>query len=468
MKEFKIADLARIIKACPLQNTSDERRATSHDYFTGVSIDSRTIRSGDCFFAVSGDNFDGHNYVTEAFAKGAACAVVSRDVDSGGNCLLRVSDTVKALGDFAAEYRRRTNFKVVAITGSVGKTMTRQITYHVLSRHFRVITAPKNFNNNIGLPLTLLHADPQDEIVVAELGSNHPGEIAQLTRIAQPDVAVITNVYPAHLEGFGDLQTIVREKMSISEGLQTGGVFFINGDCDILLEACRDKGIKFISFGKSDRCDIQARNITHTGSGCRFTVEGREIFLPLLGVGNVGNALAAWAVCSRFAITIDDFAEAAKTLQPLAMRAELLQIGKLTLLCDCYNANPASMKNALDILAQLGSDKKGRLVFICGDMAELGAQSEKFHTELGILIAKTKVQLLLAVGKFAKVAAEAARRYADYDLQIECFDDVSAVCNRLQKFIKNSDIILVKGSRAAKLENAVEKLNEIFGKRIEE
>ncbi len=129
--------LGRIIKACPLQNTSDERRATSHDYFTGVSIDSRTIKSGDCFFAVAGENFDGHNYVTEAFAKGAACAVVCRDIDSGDNCLLRVSDTVKALGDFAAQYRRRMNFKVVAITGSVGKTMTRQITYHVLSRHFR-------------------------------------------------------------------------------------------------------------------------------------------------------------------------------------------------------------------------------------------------------------------------------------------------------------------------------------------
>jgi UDP-N-acetylmuramoyl-tripeptide--D-alanyl-D-alanine ligase len=455
MKEFEIADLARIIKAHPVNRVSN---------FTGVSTDSRTIESGDCFFAITGDNFDGHDYVTEAFAKGAACAVVSRDIDSGGNCLLMVSDTVKALGDFAAQYRRRMNFKVVAITGSVGKTVTRQITYHVLSRHLRTITALKNFNNNIGLPLTLLRADPQDEIVVAELGSNHPGEIAQLTRIAQPDVALVTNVYPAHLAGFGDLDTIVREKLSIYEGLRTGGTFIINGDCDKLLRTCCDKGIKFISFGKLDPCNIQARNITHIGSGCRFTIEDREIFLPLLGVGNVENALAAWAVCSRFGVGIGDFAEAAKTLPAVAMRAELLQIGRLTVLSDCYNANPASMRNALDILAQLGSDKKGRRVFICGDMAELGTQSEKFHTELGALIARAKVQLLLAVGKFAKIAADAARRYADYDLQIECFDDASAVCNSLQKFIKNSDIILVKGSRVAKLENAVEKLNEIFGK----
>ncbi len=277
-------------------------------------------------------------------------------------------------------------------------------------------------------------------------------------------MAVVTNVYPAHLEGFGDLQTIVREKLSISEGLRTGGTFIINGDCDNLLETCRDEGINFVSFGKSNRCDVQARNITQIDSGCRFTIEGREIFLPLLGVGNVENALAAWAVCSRFGIGIDDFAEAVKTLRPVAMRAELLQIGELTVLNDCYNANPASMKNALDILAQLGSDRKGRLVFICGDMAELGAQSEKFHTELGVLIARANVQLLLAVGKFAKVTAAAAKRLAGHNLQVECFNDVSAVCNSLQKFIKNSDIILVKGSRAAKLEGTVEKLNEIFGK----
>jgi UDP-N-acetylmuramoyl-tripeptide--D-alanyl-D-alanine ligase len=462
MEKFKIADLAMLIKAYDPRAMSHERR-----FFTGVSIDSRTIELGDCFFAIAGDNFDGHNYITEAFAKGAACAVISRDIDSGDNCLLKVSDTIKALGDFAAEYRKRMNFKVVAITGSVGKTMTRQIVYHVLSRHFRTVTALKNFNNNIGLPLTLLRAGQQDEIVVAELGSNHPSEIAQLTRIAQPDIAVVTNVYPAHLEGFGNLRTIVQEKLSISEGLRTGGVFFINGDCNELLEVCRDKGIKFISFGKSDRCDIQARNITHFDSGSRFTIDGREIFLPLLGVGNVENALAAWAVCSRFVITIDDFAEAVKTLRAATMRAELLQIGSLTVLSDCYNANPASMKNALDILVQLGANKKSRLVFICGDMAELGAQSEKFHTELGVLITKAKVHLLLAVGKLAKVAADAAGSLADYGLQVEYFNDASAVCNSLQKFIKNSDIILVKGSRAAKLENAVERLNEFFGKRIE-
>jgi UDP-N-acetylmuramoyl-tripeptide--D-alanyl-D-alanine ligase len=473
MKEFKITDLAQIIKAREPRATlvpSGVEGSPKQRFFAGVSIDSRTIEAGDCFFAISGDNFDGHNYVAEAFARGAVCAVVSRDIDSGDNCLLKVSDTIKALGDFAAEYRSRMNFKVVAITGSVGKTMTRQITYHVLSRHFRVTAAPKNFNNNIGLPLTLLRAGPQDEIVIAELGSNHPGEIAQLTQIAQPDVAVVTNVYPAHLAGFGNPQTIAKEKLSISQGLSSDGVLIINAD---LVKWLNGNSLNYklpitnhqvISFGQSNWCDIQAKNITHTSSGSRFTVEGREIFLPLLGLGNVENALAAWAICSRFAITIADFADAAKTLQAVAMRAELLQIGKLTVLSDCYNANPASMKNGLNILSDLGSGGKGRLVFICGDMAELGAQSERLHTELGVLIAKAKVQLLLVVGKFAKLVADAAREHADYGLQTECFDNAAAACNNLQKFVKDSDIILVKASRATGLEKAIEKLNEIFGK----
>ncbi|MFZ0035384.1 MAG: UDP-N-acetylmuramoyl-tripeptide--D-alanyl-D-alanine ligase, partial [Sedimentisphaerales bacterium] len=438
MKKFLIADLAGIIKA-------HEPHATGHEprFFTGVSIDSRNITAGDCFFAVPGSNFDGHNYVTEAFAKGAVCAVISRDIDSGGNCLLKVTDTIKALGDFAAEYRRMMNFKVVAITGSVGKTMTRQITYHILSRHFRATTALKNFNNNIGLPLTLLRAGPQDEVVVAELGSNHPGEIAQLTQIAQPDVAVVTNAYPAHLEGFGDLETIVQEKLSISEGLRTGGAFIINGDCDVLFETCRSKGIKFTSFGKSSRCDVQAQNITHTDTGCRFTLQGREVFLPLLGIGNVENALAAWAVCSRFGINIDDFADAAKTLRAIDMRAELLQIGNVTLLSDCYNANPASMKNALSILSDLGAGGNGRLVFICGDMAELGRQTKALHAELGAAVVQAKIRLLLTVGKSAKIVAQTAKNTAKYDLQTKSFTDTFSACNNLKKFIKDYDIVLV-------------------------
>ena len=498
MKKFSIADLARIIKASafsvfrpPFHGGLRAQRDIQYEVqdFTGISIDSRITKPGDCFFAIPGENFDGHDFVPDAFAKGAVCAVVSKDItrpDFYDKILLKVSDTVKVLGDFAREYRRQASFKVVAITGSVGKTTTRHIAYHVLSRHFRVFQSPKNFNNNIGLPLTLLGADPQDQIVIAELGTNHPGEIGYLTRIAGPDIAVVTNVHPAHLEGFGDLETIIEEKLSIAEGLSQDGILIINTDLVNWLNGDR-LNHKIITFGKSDNADYRVSNITFDALGSRFAINGTEVYLPLPGPGNVENALAACAVCNQLGLTIDDFAQAVKTLPPLSMRAELLQIGTLTVLNDCYNANPASMKNALDILANLGSTpldnsikykngpkmkecltgstQKRRLVFICGDMAELGRQTELLHAELGASIAKARVQLLLAVGKFAKITTQAAKRTADsiqHNLQVECFEDTLSTCNNLQKFIKDYDIILVKGSRTAKLEVVVEKLKEPF------
>jgi len=470
MNKFSINALARIIKARIKPNTSHEPRVTVQD-FTGVSTDSRTTRAGDCFFAILGENFDGHDYICDAAARGAVCAVVNEKSKIKNQKskfmypFLIVNDTVKALGDFAREYRRQAGFKVVAITGSVGKTMTRQIAYHVLSQHFRVFQSPKNYNNQIGLPLTLLGAEAEHQIVIAELGTNHPGEIAYLTRIAQPDIAVVTNVYPAHLEGFGDLQTIVREKLSISEGLQPGGVLIINAD---LIRQTQNfsyqlpiTNYQIKTFGKLDGCDYQVWNITYNGTSSSFTTDGRQIHLSVLGPGNVENALAAWAICSQFGLTIDDFAQAVKTLQTVPMRVELLQIGTLTVLNDCYNANPASMKNALDVLTNLEPARRRRLVFICGDMAELGQYAQVLHAELGTSIARARVQVLLAVGRFAKVAAEAAKRTADYNLQTICFDDTPSACNNLHKFIKDYDIILVKGSRAAKLEMVIEKLKEL-------
>jgi len=466
MKAFSITDLAAVIKAQALCDSGHQLPAAkSAPSFAGVSTDSRTVKAGDCFFAIAGENFDGHNYLGDAFAKGAVCAVIERDIDVkefAGKCVLKVRDTIKALGDFAREYRRRAGYKVVAVTGSAGKTTTRQIVYHALRWKFRVHQSPKSFNNKIGLPLTLLGAGPDVEIVIAELGSNHPGEIAHLTRIAAPDVAVVTNVYPAHLEGFGDLQTIAVEKSSIAEGLGPEGVLIINADCDILVETCRAGGMKFLTFGKSDGSDFQAEDVRSDGLAGRFTIDGTQVHLPLPGEGNIENALAAWAVCSRFGLEARDFARAIKTLPGVSMRTELLRAGTLTILNDCYNANPASMRNALGILAGIDPAEQRRLVFICGEMAELGEQSEELHAELGAFIAGAKVELLLAVGKLAKVAAESAKAHARRDLQIKCFEDTPSACNKLHEFIRDYDIILVKGSRTAKLETTVGKLKELF------
>ena len=469
--------LANMIQARAGEGASRGSETMRHSScFSGVSTDSRTTKAGDCFFAIPGENFDGHDYVADAFAKGAVCAVVKREFDDSkfaDKAMLKVADPINALGDFAREYRRQGGFKVVGVTGSVGKTTTRQIAYHALSQNFRVVQAPKNFNNNIGLPLTLLDADPDDQIVIAELGTNHPGEIAYLTHIAQPDIAVVTNVHPAHLQGFGDLQTIIKEKLSISDGLRRDGVLIINADFDMLIDTCRAKGVACMTFGVSAGSHYRAQNIAYDGFSSSFTLcgpgqsgSGTQICLPMPGRGNVENALAAWAICSQCGLPIDDFARAVKTLPNVPMRAEPLQIGALTVLNDCYNANPASMKNALDILMGLrgpsDSTQEGRLVFICGDMAELGERAEALHHELGASIAQANVQLLLAVGKFAEVTAAAARNAAENLLRAECFEDSLSACNNLQEFIEDYDIILVKGSRTAKLETAVERLRELF------
>lgn len=454
MKTMPIAELADITKAAPSGDLTGS--------VTGVSIDSRTIRPGDCFFAIAGEKFNGHHYLEEAFSKGAACALVSEDLDHLAGCtLLRVDDTIKALGDFAAEYRRRMDFTVVAVTGSVGKTTTRQIIHHVLSPHLPVLQAQASFNNNIGVPLTLLAAGPEHKVVVTELGSNHPGEISYLTRIARPDIALVTNVHPAHLAGFGDLQAIAEEKLSISEGLVPDGILMINADCDPLVELCRAKELEYFSFGVSDAADFRAADIVHNASGSTFLIDGVEVHLPLPGPGNVENAIAAWAVCSRFETTPHDFARAIESIPPVTMRAQLLQMGTLTVLSDCYNANPASMKNALEILTGIDPAGSRRLVFVCGDMAELGKQSRHFHDELGALVARKNVQLLLSVGEFARLTAEAAEEAGRGPLRTACFGDAGDLCNKLHEFIRPSDIILVKGSRAARLETVVERLKEL-------
>ncbi len=461
MKSLSIDALARIVGSEPVEKAEAK--------LTGVSTDTRSLEGGDCFFAIAGERFDGHDYVREAFAKGAACAVVERPVESrepAAQPVLRVQDTVKALGALARAYRRMNPFKVVAITGSVGKTTTRQIVHHVLSRRFRVHQALKSFNNHIGLPLTLLSAGPEDEVIVAELGANHPGEIAGLTRIAQPDIAVVTNAHPAHLEGFGNLATIIREKLSIAEGLSESGVLLINGDIEPLVAACRQAGRPFCTFGKSAGVDYRAQHITCRALDSTFEIQGTRVRLSLAGPGNVENALAAWAVCDRFGLALDDFAAALESLAGVAMRAETMQIGTLTVLNDCYNANPASMRNALAMLRNLrdgdGANRSRRLVFICGEMAELGPQTQALHAELGRAVAEAGVDLLVTVGEPPRITAQAAQA-ARHDLQAKCLESTSCVCEQVQEIIKEDDIILVKGSRTARLEQVIEKLTRDYG-----
>jgi UDP-N-acetylmuramoyl-tripeptide--D-alanyl-D-alanine ligase len=455
MKQISIKKLTEIIKASC--NVSGARQSVA-----GISTDSRTVKPGDCFFAIAGENFDGHNFLDDVFAKGAVCAVVSKDIKLRGKVLLKVSDTIKALGDLACWYREECKFKVVAITGSVGKTTTRQIVHHVLSRHFKVFQSPKSFNNFIGLPLTLLGAEPDQQIIVVELGTNHPGEIEYLTRIALPDIALVTNVYPAHLAGFGSVGKIAEEKLSIAKGLCANGILIINSDCQPLLDSARRLKLNFQKISCfNDDADYYIDNFIMGPLASSFIINKTIVEIPLPGRGNIENALAAWAICSSLGITAEQFAEALKTISPVTMRTEMLKLGSLIVISDCYNANPASMKNALDILANLAVNRKCRSVFICGDMAELGDSEQSLHRQLGEQIAKAGVNLLITLGNLASIAAESAKKTSP-DIQARSFTSNEELCNNLRDLVKDSDIILVKGSRVNKLELVVDKLKELF------
>jgi len=458
MKAITIETLAKVL-GCEIagQYDGDAR-------IKGVSCDSRTIRDRDCFFAIKGENFDGHDYIDRAFENGAVCSVAADNYqEKGSGPILKVGDTVRALGKLAGWYREQMPFEVIAITGSAGKTTTREIVYHVLHRKFNCRRAPKSFNNQIGVPLTLLGADRHHEVVISELGSNRAGEISYLSRIVQPDIAVITNIYPAHLDGLVSIEAIITEKASICEGLKDGGAFLINGDFTELVVYCDQLGANFITFGEAETCDIRAEKLTDNGFCGEMTIDNKRICVPLPGRANLSNVLAAWSVCKQFGIDISYFAEAAKTFTSVKMRLQVQKVGELTVINDCYNANPASMANALDCLSRICEAEAHRAVFICGPMYELGEQSEEFHAQLGELAANRGVKVLAAAGPFAETVVKAAKNTAK-DLQTYIFKNTGELCNNLQRFVRYDDIVLVKGSRIAALEAAVEKLHELFAR----
>ena len=458
MKQFSIEKLVGVLGAQVVLCSKAESQKV-----TGVSIDSRTVGAGDCFFAIDGEKFDGHDYITDAFDKGAVCAVVSEnfDMDVEG-VIIKVADTVKALGELAKWYRDLMGFKVVAITGSAGKTTTRQITCHALSGRYKCYQAPKSFNNNIGVPLTIFGADENCQVVVAELGSNRPGEISDLTAIAGPDVALITNIYPAHLEGFGSIEAIVKEKASIAQGLGSDGRLFVNGDFDELTAYCKEVYPGFVTFGQGEDCDIKGSRFVTKGSSGEVVIDDVKISVPLPGRANLCNALASWAICKELGLSIEEFAKSFKTLSGPKMRLEIRKVGSITVIDDCYNANPASMANALECLGQIAAGQGGRTVFICGLMGELGEKSEELHAQLGELIAQAGVNLLLVTWQLATTVANAAKKNAKCDFSVNIFKKTDNLCDNLTKLVQSDDIVLVKGSRIAQLEKTIAVMQNVF------
>ena len=460
MLKANIAQLASVIGS-----PSEIDSSTAQMEFAGVVTDSRQITPGCCFFAIKGENFDGHNFVNDALSNGAICAVVSEPVDNPTGQVLVVNDTIVALGNLARWYRNTLRGKVIGITGSAGKTTTRQMTHHVLSQYHKCHQSPKSFNNNIGLPLTLLSADSEDEFIIVELGTNALGEIEYLTNIAEPDVAVVLNALEVHLEGLGSVEKIIEEKTAIAKSIKSGGSLLINTDTAII-NYCKQQGHEFMTFGTEVNSNIVADSISLGPSSSKFTIDDVNVEVPLPSSAAVQNAIAAWAICKTVGLTASEFARAIKTFKPVSMRMQVSKLvspdkGSVTIINDCYNANPSSMANAIEYLAMLKKGSNSRTVLICGTMGELGAESPGLHAKVGRFASDFGIDLILAAGAYTDSLLEAAEK-DNSKIRTQFFESTDQLCNNLHEFIKPDDIILVKGSRSARLEQAVSVLETLF------
>jgi len=424
----------------------------------GVTTDTRSAGAGQLFFALRGQRTDGHEYLARAAEAGCVAAIVAADASvppatlaAFGAGVIAVSDTTAALGDLAAGHRKLVSAPaVIGVTGSNGKTTVKRMIHHILSGRLRGTCSPKSFNNNIGLPLTLLGVSPGDDYVICEIGTNAPGEIEALSRIARPDLAVITSIGPAHLERLGSIERVAVEKASILGSLADDGLGVIWADSPQLAKAVRHYRCRLIGFGESSEADLRLTGFAPAGSSQRFQLNGRLwVDLPMPGRHNAMNALAAIAAAQRFGIDQSDSAAALAGFGGEAMRLEWIEIGSGALINDAYNANPASMAAAADVLAGCGG---GRKVLVVGDMRELGEQARDLHLEAGRGAARRGVDLVIAVGPLGRYIAEGA---SELGAATARFESVQAAARAAADLVRPGDTVLVKGSRTMGMEGLI-------------
>ena len=427
----------------------------------GYSIDSRTLNPGDLFIAIAGERFDGHDYVKAALEKGAVGAVIQAERQVAGDPLrlLRVEDTVKALQSLGAAARRLWGKPLLAVTGSAGKTTTKEILAHILATRFRVMKSTGNLNNHIGLPLQLLKLESEHDLAVVEMGMNHAGEIRALGALAHHDLAVVTAVAPVHLEFFGSLAEIARAKYEIIETLHPGGVAVLNGDDDYVCQFGRDFKGKVVTFGIRRAADISAQNVKLNGAeGSTFelvagSVQERVTF-PLVGEHNIYNALAAAAAAIERGITPSQAAVALSGIRPPDKRGQVVNIGGATIINDCYNSNPRALEAMIDTLASM---KAERHILVAGEMLELGETAEALHRESGRHAAEKKIDLVIGVRGLARAVAEAACGAGTQAWFVETPEQAG---EWLANNLRPGDAVLLKASRGVKLERALEMLQE--------
>jgi UDP-N-acetylmuramoyl-tripeptide--D-alanyl-D-alanine ligase len=426
-----------------------------------ISTDSRTVQAGDLFLALRGDRFDGHDYVAAAAAAGARAAIVESSwppENVGGMGLVSVEDTRRALAKLATGYRSEFDLLVIGVAGSNGKTTTKELVAAVLRQKFATLWSESSFNNEIGVPLTLLKIEQNHRVAVLELGTNHPGELATLIGFARPNYGVITNIGHEHLEFFGDLNGVAREEGQLAEHLPPGGKLFLNGDSPWTPELIRRSQAQVIRVGFNPGNDWRATEIQVSGAGTVFTAEGPRpehsgrYEIRLLGRHQVLNALFALAVGSDLGVSREELREGLADCHPIKMRLQFCETQGVQILDDSYNANLDSVLAALQTLKDVAVS--GRRVAVLGEMAELGEQSVASHEEAGRAAAELGIDLLVAVGRMSKVMARAARAAGMSQVK-EC-DDVGAAVEFLRSRVKSDDLVLVKASRSARLERVTE------------
>ncbi len=430
---------------------------------TRISTDSRTIEAGDFFVPIRGENFDGHRFVRQTAERGAAGALVEQGWQGevpAGFALIRVADTLVGYQQIAAGYRQSLRLKVIGITGSNGKTSTKDFVASALGRRFRVTKTQGNLNNHVGLPRTILSASAQDEIGVWEMGMNHPGEIEMLARIAAPDAAIVTNIGTAHIEFMGSRAAIAQEKGMLAEAVGAGGTVVLNAD-DPFSEAIARRTHANVILAGVENGMLRAEEVRQSAEGSEFTaVQGAHhcrVQLPVPGVHMVQNAMLAIAVARVFGLSLEECAAGLAATPLTKARLQMRQFRGVQFLDDSYNANPDSMKAALHTLVELATD--GQRIAVLGAMGELGAESERGHREVGESAAELRIDRLIVIGEVAATIADAAKAAG--------LQNVSTVANareaaeQLLEVTATGDLVLVKGSRAARTEQVMEEFESL-------
>ncbi|NLH96479.1 MAG: UDP-N-acetylmuramoyl-tripeptide--D-alanyl-D-alanine ligase [Clostridiaceae bacterium] len=426
-----------------------------------ISTDSRKISPGSLFIALKGEKFDGNDFIADAFANGAAAAMTDRDAEEfPGKTVIKVEDTLKALHDLASHYRDRFSIPFVGITGSVGKTSTKDMVACALGARFNVLKNEGNLNNEIGVPLTIFRLEPGHEAAVIEMGMSGFGEIRALTRIVKPKVGIITNIGLSHIEKLGSRQDILRAKLELLEGLQPDGVLILNGD-DVMLSGVKDLlEVRTVSYGLEEDADYQAYNIRSKGEkGTDFNIKlgGNEydVHVPAPGVHNVYNALAALAAGHELGVPAELLVSGIDGYIPGNMRLNIIRCNGLIVINDVYNASPQSVKAAIDVLDEI---EAGRRIAVLGDMLELGSWSADAHRETGAYVAGSRTDLLIAVGKAAAHIAEGAAGAGFPGSRTAVLANNGEAIRYLQGIVRRGDAILVKGSRGMMMEEIVNAL----------